>query len=114
MDGQVVGYLLLGFALRFGIPLAVTALLVHLLHRLDARWQAEARAEEAALQGDPAAANGRCWEIRQCTAEERLQCAAYMQHDKPCWQVYLDRHGRLKDECLQCEVFHHAPVPVAA
>jgi hypothetical protein len=47
------------FALRIGVPIAVTAGLVYLLKRLDRKWEAEARlmqerareAEKAAVQG---------------------------------------------------------------
>jgi hypothetical protein len=34
------------FLLRFGVPLAVTALAIYFLKRLDARWEAEARAAQ--------------------------------------------------------------------
>ena len=36
------------FALRFGVPLAITGGLIYLLKRLDRRWEEEARLDEAA------------------------------------------------------------------
>jgi|Deesub1362A_J573_1020465.scaffolds.fasta_scaffold02275_2 hypothetical protein len=112
MEWQTIGYVLLGFALRFGIPLLVTAGLVVLLRKLDARWQAEAEAQSASAQASPAAANGRCWEITGCSEKVRQGCPAYGRDDKPCWQVFLDQYGRLKADCLECQVFRETPVAI--
>ena len=46
MDWWWQGAIILGmFLLRLAVPLAITLLVGYLLHRLDARWQAEAQAQ---------------------------------------------------------------------
>ncbi len=97
----------LGLGLRFAIPILVTALAVVFLRKLDARWQAEA--ENIPLDAEAQM----CWEVKNCTAEERAKCKA-IESNLPCWQVRRLPNGYLQDECLDCEVFHKASVPVNA
>jgi len=100
---------LAGLLLRLGLPLGVTALIVWLLRKLDARWQAEARQQAGpALATAPAVP---CWIARHCPEALRARCPAYARPDVPCWQVFRDAQGRLKPICLGCEVFRQAPAP---
>jgi len=96
-----------GFALRLAIPIAITAIAITFLKRLDIRWQAEA--EEQLLL--PVVKKVKCWEINNCTAEMRAACAGY-QSEQPCWQALREENGYLQDRCLGCDVFKQAPVPV--
>ena len=96
-----------GFALRLAIPIAVTAIAIYLLRRLDIRWQAEA--EEQLLL--PAVEKIECWKINGCTPEERKTCAGY-QSEQPCWQAFRQENGYLQERCLGCDVFQQAPIPV--
>lgn len=51
MDGFYTAMVILSFfLLRLGVPLLITAAVCYGLHRLDARWQAEAEAENAVRQ----------------------------------------------------------------
>ncbi len=102
--------LIIGFVLRFGIPIAVTAVVIILLRRLDERWQAEAKAEsQAALV--PSCVNGKyCWEIKGCTEADRAKCVTSASQ-QPCWQARRLPNGHLSEGCLGCEVFLKAPVP---
>ena len=99
---------LLGLLLRLGIPIAVTALLLVLLHRLDKRWQKEALALPVVPAGK------RCWEIKGCPEQQRKDCPAAQQTGKPCWQVFRAKDGVMKEACLGCDVFRQAPVPIRA
>ena len=99
---------LLGLLLRLGIPIAVTALLLVLLHRLDKRWQKEALALPVVPAGKP------CWEIKGCPEQQKKDCPAAQQTGKPCWQVFRDKDGVMKEACLGCDVFRQAPLPVRA
>ncbi|HKZ70327.1 MAG TPA: hypothetical protein VJ020_09625 [Anaerolineales bacterium] len=106
---DVITTIALGLLLRFGIPLAVTGLLVWWLRRVDLQWQAKAedayRAPlNAALAWPP------CWEVRNCPPELREKCAAYLQSGLPCWQVMRKTTGRLPERCFDCLVFRNAPV----
>lgn len=103
---DVVLTFLLGILLRLGVPIAITALVLSLLHRLDKRWQKEALALPIVPAGKP------CWEIKGCSEEKKKNCPAAAQSKAPCWQVFRTRDGVMKEACLGCEVFRQAPVPV--
>jgi hypothetical protein len=53
-----------------------------------------------------------CWEQKQCSAEKRESCPAYVEKGVPCWQVLRDKQGNLKSGCLECEVFRQVSLPV--
>ena len=97
----------IGLVLRFAIPIIITVLAVAFLRKLDARWQAEG--ENAPLDMEAP----KCWEIKNCTLEEREKCEA-ARSSIPCWQVKRLPNGYLREECLDCEVFYKAPAPVQA
>jgi len=98
---------LLGILLRIGIPLAVTILVIALLSRLDKRWQKQG----LALPVVPASTRP-CWEAKGCSEEKRKGCTAAARPDVPCWQVFRSKSGALRENCLGCDVFRQAPVPV--
>ncbi len=103
-----------GLLLRFGIPIAITALVVWVLRNLDTRWQAEAkkvRVRPHSLGAD--VRQVRCWESRDCPPEKRNSCPAFAHPEEPCWQIFRDDQGRLMETCLTCEVFREAPVLLA-
>ncbi len=106
------GAVLLGVLVRFGLPIAATLLVIWFFRRLDAKWQIEAQAQLRRQMAVAAASHTPCWEQRQCSPERREMCAAYQNNHMPCWQVYRDKDGRLRESCLECDVFLAAPVPV--
>ena len=93
-----------GLLIRLAIPIALTALLIFFLRKLDAHWQTEAELPQ------PTAQAIECWKIKNCTAEQRKICVAY-QATLPCWQAKRLPNGYLREECLSCEVFIEAPMP---
>jgi len=103
--------IIVGLLLRFGIPIALTAVVIYLLKRLDEHWQADARRE---LIVAPMAHNTGCWDVKNCSPEQRKKCSAYSHPETPCWQQYRDKRGYLQEQCLGCDVFRQAPVPVSA
>ena len=94
--------ILAGIAVRLIIPILITALLVHVLRRLAASWQAAARNPSAAVE-KPA-----CWEINGSTPACRKDCLGYTS-PLPCWQAHRTSNGYLREECLACKVFLNAP-----
>jgi len=106
-----IGAVLLGLLLRLGVPFAITALLVWALKRLDARWQREAVREGAVM---PINLSVPCWVMRDCPPEVREACPAYRHPEQPCWQVIRNGNGRVRECCLECEVFRTASLPMAA
>jgi hypothetical protein len=112
---NALGAFLAGLLLRYGIPFALTGLLAWLLRQLDARWQAEAERERRRLSAVGADMRQvRCWETLHCPPERRETCPAYAHPETPCWQVFRDRDGRLREACLSCDVFLEAPVLLGA
>ena len=106
-----VSAMILLVLLRVAIPIAVTITFIKVLKWLDERWKQESDFEGAKVAQ---VANERCWEINECPAEQRAACKAYNNPDKPCWQVFREKNGRLQERCIGCDIFRHAPVPVTA
>jgi len=98
-------YIIGGFILRLAIPIAATILIVFLLRKLDARWQAEAELNPLPID------KPECWKITGCTPEQMENCEA-VASSLPCWQVHRLPNGYLHEECLTCEVFKQAPIPL--
>src|SRR5215208_5614005 len=96
--------ILAGVLLRLAIPIAGTAVLIHLLRKLDLRWQTEAQLQSLPVQ------NPECWKIQGCSAQEQKNCLARTS-SLPCWQVYRLPNGYQREECLSCNVFIDAPIP---
>jgi hypothetical protein len=105
---DIVFTFLLGVLLRLGLPIAVTAILLLLLRRLDKRWQKEALALPVVPVGVP------CWEIKDCPEQTKKYCPASLEPRKPCWQIFREKDGVMKEACLSCAVFRQAPAPVRA
>ena len=115
---------LIGVVVRVGIPLGATALLIWLLRRLDARWEAEARAASQRIPAPapaPAAPPPEgdlrrvpCWEVNDCSAEQHTICPIYGRSDVLCWQYFRDKQGHLREACLGCQVFRNTPTLVPA
>jgi hypothetical protein len=97
---------LTGIFIRLALPIAGTVLLVALLRRMDAQWQLEAE-QLAAVPVEKI----NCWEVKGCSPEDRENCPAF-HSQKPCWQERRMENGYLQDQCLGCEVFEQAPIPV--
>lgn len=116
MEGLIgTGAVILGLLMRFGIPILATALLIWFLRRLDERWQREAVQEQQVVSEDvPLFSTLRCWILNDCSAKERERCPAFIEAIRPCWQVHRNGNGDLKDDCLDCEIFTHAPLPIPA
>ena len=92
-----------GLLLRLAIPIAVTALVIYFLRKLDTRWQSEAQLTVLVEKPE-------CWKVKGCTPEQIKNCAAG-QSPLPCWQAKRLPNGYLRDECISCEVFLNAPNP---
>ncbi len=94
-----------GVFFRLIIPLAITALIVYGLHKLDARWQADAENERMGLVKDETP----CWKEQGLSMDEIKLRAE--KDNQPCWQTHRLSNGYLREACLDCEVFLNAPIP---
>jgi hypothetical protein len=106
-----VSAIILLVLLRVALPIAVTVIFILVFKRLDERWKREADLGDGKLAQ---VGNVGCWEINKCPAAQRAKCEAYNSPDKPCWQVFRDKNGRLQERCIGCDIFRHAPVPLTA
>jgi hypothetical protein len=104
------------FILRVGVPLAITSFIVWSLRHLDARWQAEAEARQAAADVSaglvqpatfkaPQAVTTPCWQLRNCSESSRAGCVACKEPGLPCWMARLRADGRLPGPCYGCTLF---------
>jgi len=93
-----------GLLLRFAIPIAGTLILVYLLRKLDAHWQAEAELTPIAIE------KVECWKVKGCSEGQRKNCIG-SSSPLPCWQAYRQPNGYLQEKCISCEVFTNAPIP---
>jgi MerR family transcriptional regulator/heat shock protein HspR len=46
-----------------------------------------------------------CWTIKNCPPDVRKNCAAFTQHDKPCWMVSGKSWECRSAECRECLVY---------
>ena len=100
--------ILIGLVLRLIVPLAITALIVYSLGKLDARWQAEAKNEKKTLAIDEMP----CAKIQGFSVDQMKMHMSLS--DQPCWQAHRSPNGYLSETCLSCEIFLNAPVPAPA
>ncbi|MBM3144230.1 MAG: hypothetical protein FJ010_04510 [Chloroflexi bacterium] len=98
------------FLLRFGLPVALTGLVIWLFKRLDARWQAEAQEYRKRTGVESLAPTVRCWLLNDCPEERKQNCPAFLNQGTPCWQHFRAGDGSLRESCLGCGVFRGAPV----
>jgi MerR family transcriptional regulator/heat shock protein HspR len=49
-----------------------------------------------------------CWDIRQCSDEDRKACPAYLSSDKVCWEMENKPTVCDQEECRRCEVYLNA------
>jgi len=116
------------FVLRLGVPIAITLTIAYFLHRLDARWEKEARLEQETGRVAKGAEKKKgvllpqppmpapmpialdsygkpCWEIKNCDSIQMADCPARQDSSVPCWQARRQEEGRIPLECYHCEIF---------
>jgi hypothetical protein len=101
--------LIVGVAIRVGLPVLITVLVVRWLKNLDEHWKTKA-ANETMIK----ARNIGCWKIKGCLSENVATCEAAAHPEVPCWHYYRQENGKLQERCIGCEVFKQAPIPVSA
>jgi len=105
------------FILRLGVPLAITLAVGYWLRKLDAKWQAEARARLQQQQAQEKAAAAKsalkmyrvieqpCWVLKNCPDEARSKCPAVEKPYLPCWMARCQAEGQIPPECYYCHLF---------
>lgn len=121
MNGsQATFTMVLLFALRCLVPLALVMGIGYAMNWMVDRWEAEA-ASTAKLSGNVSAETGtvntavppqkedRCWAFKQCDETLREDCPGFKEQMAPCWLVRTRTEGHLPDECLVCPLYKQTP-----
>lgn len=102
------------FALRCLVPLALMFGIGYAMNWLVDRWEAEA-ADKNGLQklGQETAvsqsSSGNCWSIKQCDPNLRENCPGFAQQVLPCWLARTRTEGILPAECTTCPLYKQKP-----
>jgi hypothetical protein len=101
---EATAYLLLAFALRCVLPLAVTLFIGYLMNRISNRWEREDAMARAGFS-IPVAIHPNCWVTKKCDPAMRNKCPAYLMSNKACWQAKLEVEGRIPKKCSDCPLY---------
>lgn len=47
-----------------------------------------------------------CWTMRNCSAEERINCQGYQSNTNPCWEASEKGTHCKNTDCRECEVYN--------
>ena len=108
---QATFTMMLLFALRCLVPLALIFGIGYAMNWMVDRWEAQAAAEESVVLGTAVATEtkGRCWAFKQCAEELREECPGFKAQMTPCWLARTRAEGSLPDECLVCPIYKQTP-----
>ncbi|MEZ4637213.1 MAG: hypothetical protein R2856_20040 [Caldilineaceae bacterium] len=110
MDGVLTTLAVVGlFVLRLGVPVAVVALVGYALHRMDAKWEAEAdayrRQSMPKVEVTLRPVEQPCWVLKNCPEEMYTHCVAFEKSGMPCWLARSKADGMLPNACVTCTLF---------
>lgn len=108
-------FVLLGFALRIVVPIAVTLAFGRWLEKKLAPGgeRADERATDApwiTRTGNVIRVN--CWDVKRCERARRARCAAFARPDLPCWLALQAQGEKLREECFTCALYKPTDVAV--
>ncbi len=111
LEGVVV---LLLFAVRIGIPIALTLAFGHWLERKlrPSEGPAEDQEKVRPIRKASNVIRLHCWDIKRCEPAKRAQCAACRHPDLPCWLALQVEGGKVRENCFTCG-FYKPQVMVA-
>lgn len=46
-----------------------------------------------------------CWQVKNCSTEDRIKCRAYLNHSEPCWALKEPDSVCGSEECRECKVY---------
>jgi MerR family transcriptional regulator, heat shock protein HspR len=46
-----------------------------------------------------------CWEIKNCSIDDKSHCRAYTMHSEPCWNYRHSDNSCASENCRECEVY---------
>lgn len=102
MGAMEVLEIVFGLVLRIVLPVGATVGVALLLKRLDERWRKESLQDALALAGITKPIQSvACWEAHGCKPENRQNCKAFNNPERPCWEV-MSLNGHMQESCKDC------------
>ena len=109
---QATFTMILLFALRCLVPLALMVGIGYAMNWLVDRWEAEAAvsgAEQGTAVSPQNAKSTACWAVIGCDPEQRENCPGFKQQQIPCWLARTQAEGALPDKCVTCPLYKETP-----
>ena len=108
---QATFTMVLLFALRCLVPLALVLGIGYAMNWLVDRWEAEAAVSENGGAGTAVSptSTGRCWAFKQCNEQLRKDCPGFKEQMIPCWLARTRAEGNLPNDCLTCPIYKGNP-----
>ena len=106
---------ILMFALRVGLPLALTLAFGYWLEKKLAPSREQEQEQRPALRivkSDNKVIQLHCWDIKRCDSATRAQCAAAKHPELPCWLALQADGNKVREECFTCALYK--PQSIAA
>lgn len=95
--------ILLMFAVRIGVPVALTLVVGYWLEKKLAPSQ-EMRTR-AHTTRSAKIITLHCWDVKKCSSTQRAQCAAFRRPDLPCWLALQVAGDKVRPECYTCAFY---------
>ncbi len=98
------------FALRIGVPIALTLLIGRWLERKlspreEEQPEAKPRVTRRVTRAGGKIIQMRCWDIKRCALGKAGKCAASRRPDLPCWLALQASGQKLREECFSCAFY---------
>jgi hypothetical protein len=117
---QATAVIVVLFALRCIVPLALLMAIAYGMNKLVDRWEREDKAPTEARPAIPLPMATRtpvetprskipCWVFNNCDEKTRNACPAYANQSVACWVARLRADGRLPAKCAACPLYTGAP-----
>ena len=100
------------FVLRIGVPIVLTLAFGYWLEKKLAPPQEASvhQATGARIIQFPRQAATRptavhCWDLKECSVDQRSNCAACQRPDLPCWLALQAQGEKLREACFTCALY---------
>src|SRR5512135_3578454 len=93
------------FAIRIAIPIAITLAFGHWLEKkLQPHEEKVEKPVIEVVRRERASKiiQLHCWDLNRCEASKRAQCAACQHPELPCWLALQVEGGKVRQECFTC------------
>ncbi|MBI5303714.1 MAG: hypothetical protein HY868_16380 [Chloroflexi bacterium] len=94
------------FALRLGIPIALTILVGRWLEKkMRPPEENGTRKNEMERRTPTKVIRLHCWDFKHCDSTTRAKCAATKHPDLPCWLALQADGHKVREDCFSCALY---------